>query len=264
MKKVVSITFEGTYKKYYFAAMPGLKIGDFVVVETVRGQELGRVVGEEKEIDDSEVVGELKPIIRKATEKDLESKEENRKMKPELLKKVKEIVSKSGLEMKVLEAEYALDKSKLVIQYTAEGRVDFRELLKSLASEFRTRIELRQVGPRDASRIVSGIGPCGRRLCCSTFLGDIQNVTIKMAKNQNLTLNPTTISGLCGKLLCCISFEDKIYQEMRAKLPDIDDEIETEKGVGKVVAMDILDESVTIRYEDATEEVISMSDLEEE
>ena len=211
MPKVVSISFKGNSRKYYFEAKEDLHMGDKVIVDTIRGLELGSIIEEEKEIDDKEVVGELKPIIRKATDKDVSDYEKNQEIKPELFEKCKEIVADSGLEMKLLDAEYTLDRSKLIIYFAADKRIDFRELVKDLAANYRTRIELRQVGPRDASRITGGIGECGRELCCSSFLADIQNVTIKMAKNQNLALNPNTISGLCGKLLCCISFEDGAY-----------------------------------------------------
>lgn len=213
MPKVVSVSFEGNNKKYYFIPVGELHLDDKVVVETVRGLELGTVKGEEKEISDAEVIGELKSIVRKATDKDLTNYEKNNQDKEEIMSNCKKIISKYNLEMKLLDVEYTLDRSKLCIYFTSDGRVDFRELVKELAYVYKTRIELRQVGPRDASRIISGIGPCGRVCCCHKFLGDIQNITIKMVKNQNLTLNPNSISGLCGKLLCCISFEDTSKQK---------------------------------------------------
>lgn len=261
MHKVVSISFEGNSKKYYFAAIDGLHLKDIVVVETIRGLELGKVVEEEKEITDEEVIGELKSVIRLASESDIKTNEENNALKVDIIPKVKEASSKYNLDMKIVDAEYTLDRSKLIIYFTSEGRVDFRELVKDLAAIYKTRIELRQIGPRDASRITSGIGPCGRKLCCSSFLGEIKNVTIKMAKNQNLALNPTTISGLCGKLLCCISFEDQVYSKIRENLPDVGDKIETEKGDATVTQVNVLDESVNVEYEDKTVEVISLSDL---
>ncbi len=214
MPRVVGVVFEGNNKKYYFGAITNLRSKDKVVVETARGLEVGTIVEEEKTIDDKDVIGELKMVQRKATVKDLENYEENKALKPRLYDEVKSIISRSELEMKLLEVTYTLDRTKLVVYFSAEGRVDFRELVKDIAAVYKTRIELRQVGPRDASRIISGIGVCGRKVCCSSFLGDIQNVTIKMAKNQNLSLNPTTISGLCGKLLCCISYEDSLYEEL--------------------------------------------------
>ena len=214
MPRVVGVVFEGNNKKYYFGAITNLRLKDKVVVETARGLEVGTIIEEEKDIDDKDVVGELKMVQRKATVKDLENYEENKAMKPRLYEEIKTIILRSELEMKLLEVTYTLDRTKLVVYFSAEGRVDFRELVKDIASVYKTRIELRQVGPRDASRIISGIGICGREVCCSSFLGEIQNVTIKMAKNQNLSLNPTTISGLCGKLLCCISYEDSQYDEI--------------------------------------------------
>jgi len=213
MPKVVGVAFKGNNKKYYFSPIENLNLGDKVVVDTQRGLEIGTIIEAEKEIADDKVIGELKPVQRKAVEKDLNDYESNLKIKPELYEKCKEIIHNSGLEMKILEAEYTLDRTKLVIYFSAEGRIDFRDLVKDIAAVYRTRIELRQVGSRDASRILSGQGICGREVCCSSFLGDIQNVTIKMAKNQNLSLNPTAISGICGKLLCCIAYEDDQYTQ---------------------------------------------------
>ena len=264
MPSVVSVIFDGNHKKYYFESIDGLSLEDKVVVETIRGLEIGRIVEETKEISDEEVIGELKKVIRKATEDDLRQEKENNTIRKDVLNGVKRIVAESKLDMKVLDCEYTLDKSKLIIYFTSDGRVDFRELVKVLAQEYKTRIELRQIGPRDASRIVSGIGPCGRKLCCSTFLGDIQNVTIKMAKNQNLSLNPTTISGLCGKLLCCISFEDQVYSKLRENMPDVGDTIETEKGEATVTQVNVLDETVQVSYKDGTVDLINMSELQEE
>ena len=261
MHKVVSVSFEGNSKKYYFESIEGLNVKDIVVVETIRGLELGKVVEGKKEITDEEVIGDLKSVIRKASDADIKTNEENNKLKPDIIKEVKSASSKYNLDMKIVDSEYTLDRSKLIIYFTSEGRVDFRELVKDLAAIYRTRIELRQIGPRDASRITSGIGPCGRKLCCSSFLGDIKNVTIKMAKNQNLALNPTTISGLCGKLLCCISFEDQVYSKIRENLPEVGDTIETEKGDATVTQVNVLDELVNVSYSDNSTEAISMSDL---
>jgi len=257
MPKVVSVAFKGNFKSYYFESIPNLNKDDYCVVETVRGIELGRITETEKEIKDEEVIGELKKVLRKATPKDLEDFESNQNAKEETNKKIKECIIKSGLEMKFLDSEFTLDKTKLLVYFTAENRVDFRDLVKDLASIFRTRIELRQVGPRDESRMISGIGICGRQCCCSKFLGDIQNVTIKMAKNQNLSLNPNSISGLCGKLLCCISYEDKVYLMEKKRLPDVGEEIETEKGKALVTDVNIQDEMVTVKYSDDTVDVVS-------
>jgi len=261
MPQVVTITFEGNHKKYYFGAIEGLVPQDFVVVETIRGLEIGKVVDGEKNISDEEVVGELKTVIRKATEKDLEDNKANKALKPSILLKVKERVVEDKLDMKVLDCDYTLDKTKLIIYFTAEQRIDFRELVKELAYLYKTRIELRQIGPRDASKIIGGIGVCGRKICCASFLGDIQNVTIKMAKNQNLTLNPNTISGLCGKLLCCISFEDRVYSDLKEQLPQVGDVITTEKGDGTVSQVNLIDETVVIVFADNTSDTLSLSDL---
>ena len=242
MPKVVSIVFDGNHKKYYFGSIDGLELNQYVVVETARGIEIGKVIQKEMEIDESDIVGELKSVIRVASEKDLEAYNENVAMKPVLYEEIKAILNNyKELEMKLLEVTYTLDRSKLVIYFTSDGRVDFRELVKDIAFKYHTRIELRQVGPRDASRIISGIGECGRVLCCSEWLGDIQNVTIKMAKNQNLSLNPTTISGLCGKLLCCIAYEDEYYQE---KLKELE-----ESGEAPVVPPSEIESSTEISEE---------------
>lgn len=233
MPKVVTIVFEGNHKKYYFGAIPNLEVEKLAVVETARGIEVGKIVSGEMDIPDEDVIGELKMVIRQATDEDCQAYYQNRALMPSLYDEVKEILKNhKELEMKLLEVTYTLDRSKLIIYFSSEGRVDFRELVKEIAFKYHTRIELRQVGPRDASRIISGIGECGRVTCCSEWLGDIQNVTIKMAKNQNLSLNPTAISGLCGKLLCCIAFEDELYQE-RAKL---NEESLEETGLEEVIS----------------------------
>lgn len=261
MPKVVSVTFAGNNKRYYFAPIEDLKKDEKVVVETIRGLEIGTITEEEKDIEDSEVIGDLKSVKRKAEEKDLEDYKRNLSEKPDILEKTKKIISEYKLDMKLLDAEYTLDRSKLTIYFSSEGRVDFRELVKELAYVYRTRIELRQVGPRDASRIVSGIGMCGREVCCSSFLGDIQNVTIKMAKNQNLALNPNSISGLCGKLLCCISYEDQSYQSLKEKMPQKGDNVKTEKGYCVVQNVDLFSETVTVRYKDNSVDVVSFLDI---
>ncbi|MCR5741254.1 MAG: stage 0 sporulation family protein [Gammaproteobacteria bacterium] len=262
MKRIVSVCFEGNHKRYYFDPknLP-IELNGFVVVETIRGLELGKVVEGFKDVSDDEIVGELKPILRIATDEDIKSSEDNKLLKKEMLPKIKEVVRESKLDMKVLDVEYTLDRSKLIISFSADQRVDFRELVKTLASLYKTRIELRQIGPRDASRIVGGLGPCGRALCCSTFLGDMQNVTIKMAKNQDLSLNPITISGLCGKLLCCISYEDEMYSKIKESMPSVGDTISTEKGDARVTSISVIDETVNVSYKDGTTDLILMSEL---
>ncbi|MFW5865002.1 MAG: PSP1 domain-containing protein, partial [Candidatus Izemoplasmataceae bacterium] len=193
--KVVGIRFKSAGKKYYFDPINlDLSPGDFVVVETVRGIELGEVIEGIKTIDEKELIATLKPVLRKATQQDILQEEENNKENSHIVSVCKALVKKNTLDMKVLSSEYTLDKSKLIIYFTAEGRIDFRELVKDLANEFKVRIELRQVGARDGAKFLGGIGPCGYLLCCNTFLGEFETVSIKMAKNQNLSLNPSNIS----------------------------------------------------------------------
>jgi cell fate regulator YaaT (PSP1 superfamily) len=250
--KVVGIRFKTAGKKYYFDPLEfDLNPGDFVVVETVRGIELGEVIEAMKTIDEAELIASLKPVLRKATEKDIEQEKRNNEENTLIMKVCKQLVIKHKLDMKLLGTEYTLDKSKLIIYFTAEGRIDFRDLVKDLANEFRVRIELRQVGARDGAKFLGGIGPCGYLLCCNTFLGEFETVSIKMAKNQNLSLNPTNISGLCGKLLCCIRYEDDTYYEFRQKMPKMMSKVKTVEGIGKVIASNIIDLSVKVLFEDS-------------
>ncbi len=244
---VVGIRFKPVGKKYYFDPNNiELEQYDKVVVETVRGIELGEVIEEQKEIDDSEIISTLKPILRKATNKDLMDHYQNEKDIEGVLERTHVHVTKNELEMKLLGAEYTLDRSKLIIYFNAEGRVDFRELVKDLANEFHLRIELRQVGTRDGAKFLGGIGPCGYLLCCTTFLGDFETVSIRMAKNQNLSLNPNNISGLCGKLLCCIRYENDTYNEYKQSLPKVGSEVETVDGYAKVLAVNVINQSVRV------------------
>ncbi len=233
--KVVAIQFERLGKKYYFdSANINVNNGDKVVVETIRGLELGFVVSDEIHINNEDLISPLKPIIRIASKEDIKAYEDNLDEEPRILEKTAKLIEKNDLEMKLLNCEYTLDKSKLIIYFNADGRVDFRELVKDLANEFHVRIELRQVGVRDGAKILGGIGQCGRLTCCTTFLSEFQPVSIKMAKNQNLSLNPNNISGICGKLLCCIKYEDDNYKEFREQMPKIDSFVETPEGKGKV------------------------------
>ncbi len=243
--KVIGIRFKEAGKKYYFDPLDfNFDVGDFVVVETVRGLELGQVIEAIKTIEEEELIASLKPIIRKATDKDIEQERKNNEKIPQVMASCSGYVKKHKLEMKLLSAEYTLDHSKLIIYFNAEGRIDFRDLVKDLANEFKVRIELRQVGARDGAKFLGGIGPCGYLLCCNTFLGEFETVSIKMAKNQNLSLNPSNISGLCGKLLCCIRYEDDTYHEYRTQMPKIGSQIKTEDGMCKVLASNIIDRSV--------------------
>ncbi|MCG3084117.1 stage 0 sporulation family protein [Anoxybacillus sp. LAT_35] len=242
MYEVVGVRFKKAGKIYYFD--PGdlpISNGDYVIVETVRGIEFGKVVVAKKQVDEKDIVLPLKKVIRLADQKDKLVVEENKKAAEEAydicLKKVEE----HGLEMKLVDVEYTFDRNKIIFYFTADGRVDFRELVKDLAAIFRTRIELRQIGVRDEAKMLGGIGPCGRMLCCSTFLGDFDPVSIKMAKDQNLSLNPTKISGLCGRLMCCLKYENDEYETAKEQLPDLGEMIETPLGLGKVVGLNILE-----------------------
>jgi cell fate regulator YaaT (PSP1 superfamily) len=244
---VVGIRFKAVGKKYYFDPNGfDVSINDKVVVETVRGIEMGEVIEKVKEINESEIISTLKPVIRIASEEDIKNHQKNQDDIPDALDKCKINIKKHKLDMKLLGCEYTLDRTKLIIYFNAEGRVDFRDLVKDLANEFKVRIELRQVGTRDGAKFLGGIGPCGYLLCCTTFLGDFDTVSIKMAKNQNLSLNPVNISGLCGKLLCCIRYEDDTYKEHRRELPKMGSFVNTEYGRAKVIGVNIIDKSVRV------------------
>lgn len=247
--KVCKVQFKKLGKKYYFSPKKlELHDGDFVVVSTIRGIEVGKVVGEIIDIDPKGIQGELKDVLRKATKDDLKNYEENKAYEPEILQTVKGLVIKEKLEMKVLSCEYTLDKSKLMIYFEAEERVDFRELVRLIAEVYHTRIELRQVGSRDGAKYFGGIGPCGLIVCCQSFLEDFSNVSIKMAKNQSLSLNPQKISGTCGKLLCCINYENDLYTELRKNAPDVGDIINTAEGRAKVLTSDVLNRNLKVKY----------------
>lgn len=242
MYDVVGVRFKKAGKIYYFD--PGefsIKKGDPVIVETVRGIEYGQVVVGRKTVDENDVVLPLKKVIRPADEKDHHIVEENKKAAQEAYHICNQKIMDHQLEMKLVDVEYTFDRNKVIFYFTADGRVDFRELVKDLAAVFRTRIELRQIGVRDEAKMLGGIGPCGRMLCCSTFLGDFEPVSIKMAKDQNLSLNPTKISGLCGRLMCCLKYENDEYETAKEELPDLGEVIKTPRGVGKVVGLNILE-----------------------
>lgn len=245
MSSVIGVRFSEVGKIYYFD--PGnleIELNDEVVVETVRGLEFGEVVISARELKEKEIVKPLKKVLRKADEKDFKRLEKNKKKEKEAHDICVEKINKHNMEMKLIDVEYTFDGSKIVFYFTAEGRVDFRELVKDLASIFKTRIELRQIGVRDEAKKVGGLGPCGRPCCCSAFLGDFQPVSIKMAKEQNLSLSPTKISGLCGRLMCCLSYEYEHYHKMRKKLPRIGAAVETCDGTAEVVDTNALTEKV--------------------
>jgi len=240
--KVVGVRFKKAGKIYYFDPNENtLENGEYVIVETARGIEYGKVVVPPKEVEDDDVILPLKQVVRQANEHDSIQVSENLEDSKRAFELATEKISTHKLEMKLVDVEYTFDRNKIIFYFTAEGRVDFRELVKDLASVFRTRIELRQIGVRDEAKMLGGIGPCGRMLCCSTFLGDFEPVSIKMAKDQNLSLNPSKISGLCGRLMCCLKYENDEYEDARSKMPDIGRTISTPDGKGKVVGLNILE-----------------------
>ncbi len=248
MAKVIGVRFRNAGKVYYFA--PGkLRIcqGDHVVVETARGVEYGYVVLGVKEVDDDKIVQPLKPVMRVATPEDDEKAEKNREKEKEAFKICLEKIRKHELEMKLIDAEYTFDNNKVLFYFTADGRIDFRELVKDLASVFKTRIELRQIGVRDETKILGGIGICGRPLCCHSYLSDFAPVSIKMAKEQNLSLNPTKISGVCGRLMCCLKNEQETYEELNSHLPNAGDFVTTPDGLkGEVHSLSVLRQLVKV------------------
>ncbi|MDT9027790.1 PSP1 domain-containing protein [Rossellomorea yichunensis] len=251
MYDVVGVRFKKAGKIYYFD--PGeldIQKDSYVIVETVRGVEFGKVVVERKQVGENDVVLPLKKVIRIADQKDRLIVDENKTSATEAYNVCCDKINQHQLDMKLVDVEYTFDRNKVIFYFTADGRVDFRELVKDLASIFRTRIELRQIGVRDEAKMLGGIGPCGRMLCCSTFLGDFEPVSIKMAKDQNLSLNPTKISGLCGRLMCCLKYENDEYETAKAELPDIGEVIKTPHGKGKVVGLNILERILQVEIKE--------------
>lgn len=248
MVKVAGVRFKTAGKVYYFD--PGdleVKMGDNVIVETARGMEFGTVTMDIAEIHENDVVAPLKKIVRIANEQDRKQHIENVKKKERAMKLCQEKVDKHGLVMKLIDVEYTFDNSKIVFYFTADGRVDFRELVKDLAGVFKMRIELRQIGVRDEAKMLGGIGSCGRALCCHSWLADFEPVSIKMAKVQNLSLNPSKISGICGRLMCCLKYENDIYMEFRRGMPDVGEKIKTPDGMAKVVETNLLENTIKVR-----------------
>ncbi|MEB6291786.1 stage 0 sporulation family protein [Staphylococcus xylosus] len=250
MQNVVGIDFQKSGKmEYYSPKNFDLNVGDWVVVESKRGLEMGRVKYAPLDVADEDVTLPLKEIVRHATDEDLSQYEQNEKDAEEAMTLCKNTIQQQSLEMRLVNCEFTLDKSKVIFNFTSDERVDFRKLVKVLAQKLKTRIELRQIGVRDEAKLLGGIGPCGRSLCCATFLGDFEPVSIKMAKDQNLTLNPTKISGACGRLMCCLKYENDYYEEARAQLPDVGEAIQTPEGNGKVIGLNILDVSMQVKVE---------------
>ena len=248
MVRVIGVRFRTGGKMYYFDPNEAdVRSGDNVIVETARGLEYGTAVCDIKEVDESEIVQPLKPIIRIADENDRKAHEATMKRHAEALRICEEKIAKRGLEMKLIDVEYTFDNSKVIFYFTADGRVDFRELVKDLASAFRMRIELRQIGVRDETKMMGGIGPCGRDLCCHSWLDDFETVSIKMAKVQNLSLNPSKISGICGRLMCCLQYENDTYIALKKGMPDIGEYVMTPEGRAVVDDVNILQSKVKTR-----------------
>lgn len=251
MIKVVGVRFRNAGKIYYFG--PGdfkLMAGMHVIVETARGVEMGTVMMETRSVPEEDVVQPLKPITRIATGADEKTAAKNREKEKDAFRICLEKIAKHKLEMKLVEAEYTFDNNKLLFYFTADGRIDFRELVKDLAAVFRTRIELRQIGVRDETKIMGGIGICGRSLCCNTYLSEFVPVSIKMAKEQNLSLNPTKISGVCGRLMCCLKNEEDTYEYLNSRLPNMGDRVTTDEGLkGEVSSVSVLRQTVKVLVE---------------
>ncbi len=248
MTRVIGVRFRPAGKVYFFA--PGkyeIKTGDKVIVETARGVEFGSVVSGIKEVEDEKITQPLKPVLRIATKDDIRKEEKNREKEKEAFHICLEKIRKHKLDMKLIDAEYTFDNNKVLFYFTADGRIDFRELVKDLASVFRTRIELRQIGVRDETKIRGGIGICGRPLCCHTYLTEFAPVSIKMAKEQNLSLNPSKISGVCGRLMCCLTNEEETYEELNSRLPSNGDRVTTPDGLkGEVQSVNVLRQLVKV------------------
>lgn len=248
MYSVVGVRFKKAGKIYYFDPIElPIEQEHHVIVETARGIEYGRVVIGKKQVEDDDVVLPLKKVIRIADQKDADVVEQNKNAAHEAFQICLEKIKRHKLEMKLVDVEYTFDRNKVIFYFTADGRVDFRELVKDLASVFRTRIELRQIGVRDEAKMLGGIGPCGRTLCCSTWLGDFEPVSIKMAKDQNLSLNPTKISGLCGRLMCCLKYEHDNYESAKEEWPEVGSSVMTTDGEGRVTALIVEDRLVQVK-----------------
>lgn len=265
MAEVIGVRFKSVGKIYSFdPASKQFSVGDKVIVETSRGVECGEVVIANRDINPSEVVAPLKSVIRAATDADLETVRQNKKKEQEALSICQQKINKHKLDMKLVDVEYTFDNNKILFYFTADGRVDFRELVKDLAGVFRTRIELRQIGVRDESKMLGGLGMCGRPFCCSSFLGEFQPVSIKMAKEQSLSLNPTKISGTCGRLMCCLKYEQDVYEELLKLTPKVGAIVKTAEGKGVVTDLNLLTGNLTVRLEgnpDAAPKIFNRSDV---
>lgn len=264
MKKIVGIRFKKPGKIYFFDPQDiEIEKNEDVIVETAMGDEIGRVVIVGREIDESKMATPLKKVVRKATKEDLESQKKYKEKEPEAFKICKEKIKKYKLDMNLTDVEYRFDGSKILFYFTADGRIDFRDLVKDLASVFKTRIELRQIGVRDEVKRIGGNGVCGRELCCCSFLDNFETVSIKMAKEQNIALNPSKISGNCGRLMCCLKYEQDVYTEKGARLPKVGAIVKTPAGEGTVEGVEILKEIVKVRIKDGEDYIYKKFDAKE-
>ncbi len=264
MVNVVGVRFKNAGKIYYFD--PGeflIDLNQNVIVETARGIEYGLVVVPNREVDESEIVAPLKKVIRIASEEDAAHAEENDRKEKEAYNICLQKISDHKLDMKLIDVEYTFDNNKVLFYFTADGRVDFRELVKDLAAVFKTRIELRQIGVRDESKMMGGMGICGRVLCCNSFLGEFQPVSIKMAKEQSLSLNPTKISGTCGRLMCCLKYEQEAYEDLLGRVPKVGAIVDTPEGHGTVVGVNLLRETLKIKLDEGNDNELRVYDFKE-
>lgn len=257
MIKVVGVRFKKAGKIYYFdPADMNIQKDTYVVVETARGIEFGECVIGIKEINENDIVSPLKSVLRIATNEDIEKHFKNKDKEKDAFDICLKKIQEHGLTMKLIDVEYTFDNNKVIFYFTADGRVDFRDLVKDLATIFKTRIELRQIGVRDEAKMLGGLGPCGRPMCCSSFLGDFASVSIKMAKEQNLSLNPTKISGICGRLMCCLNYEQSTYEDVRKRMPKVGSIVKTSEGTGEVFSNNIVKESIKVKLKKGEEEVL--------
>ena len=263
MIKVVGVRFKKAGKIYYFDPVDmNIEKNTYVVVETARGIEFGECVIGVKEISENDIVAPLKSVLRIASEEDINKHFKNKDKEKDAFDICLKKIQEHKLNMKLIDVEYTFDNNKVIFYFTADGRVDFRELVKDLATIFKTRIELRQIGVRDEAKMLGGLGPCGRPMCCSTFLGDFASVSIKMAKEQNLSLNPTKISGICGRLMCCLNYEQSTYEDIRKRMPKVGSIVKTSEGTGEVFSNNIVKESVKVKLKKAEEEILKEFNIE--
>lgn len=264
MVTVIGVSFKLAGKIYYFdPAGFELKQGDQVIVETVRGIEFGKVMIGPREVSEDKVTSPLKKVIRIATPEDRAQLKENEEKSKKAFEICLQKIKQHQLEMKLVDVEYTFDRSKIIFYFTADGRIDFRELVKDLAAVFKTRIELRQIGVRDEAKMLGGLGPCGRPLCCATFLGEFEPVSIKMAKEQNLSLNPVKISGICSRLMCCLKFESSSYRDTKADLPLVGSKVRIDGAEGTILETNQAKESVLVEFEDGVKKEVLLAEIEE-